>query len=288
MVYSSYYSNMRIRHNMKFTGVFSKILKKQDYFANAPEFISRDNRTMRSFNTITMEQMTKRHRALFPDELVKGKTVLDLGCCLGATGYWCLSAGASKFVGVETQKVYAETGAALLSKHFPTDKARMIHSSIEDFLDTNEEHFDIVSILGVIYAFVDYYSLLKKIAAIAKKSVVIESVYHYTGDLGVDFCGVQFKADQGMSLADEFAYLRGKGTRISPNGLRFVMENFGFKSEGLIYPEKILQTRDVFNVKFPTTESDKYLMIFNRVDGLKTKSLSEDLSSAKEGKKTQW
>lgn len=273
---------------MKFPAVFSKILKKQDYFANAPEFISRDNRTMRSFNTITMEQMTKRHRALFPDEFVKGKTVLDLGCCLGATGYWCLSAGASRFLGVETQKEYADTGASLLGKYFPKDKAQIIHSSIEDFLDKNEEKFDIVSILGVIYAFVDYYSLLKKIAARAKRSIVIESVYHYTRDLGVDFCGVQFKADQGISLADEFAYLRGKGTRISPNGLRFIMEDFGFKSDGLIYPEKILQSHDVFNVKFPTTESDKYLMIFNRVDGPKTKSLSEDLSSVKEGKRTEW
>jgi SAM-dependent methyltransferase len=272
---------------MKPFNIFSNI-KKQDYFSNDLEFISKDNRTLRSLNTITFEQMTKRHRVLFPDTFVKGKSVLDLGCCIGATGFWCLSAGASRYVGVETQKEYAEQGSLLLMKHFPKEKAELLHCSVEDFFEKNHEKFDIVCALGVMYAFVDYYSILKNIANTAKDSIVIESVYHYTQEVGVNFCGVQFKKNQGISMSDDFAYLSGKGTRISPNGLRFLMEDFGFHSEGLVYPEKITQSRDVFNITFPTVESDKYLMIFNRTGEPKTKSLSEDLSTKKEGKRIRW
>ena len=275
-------------NNMNFLSTLSKKFTKQDYFISAPEFITRDNRTQRKLNVITVEQMTKRHRALFPDDLVKGKSVLDLGCCLGATGYWCLSAGASRYVGVETQKEYAELGSTLLEKYYPKEKGKVLHSSVEDFLEKNMEKFDIICLLGVIYAFVDYYTLLKKVTEISNGTIIVESVYHNTTKLGVDFCGVQFKWDQGISLASDFAYLMGKGTRISPKGLIFVMEDFGFKTEGFIYPEKILKTRDVFNITFPTIDSDKYLLMFTRSGENIPKSLSQDLSSEQAGRKIDW
>lgn len=261
----------------------------RDYFSNAPEFISLDNRQRRVLNPVTHEQMTKKHRAMFSDGFVKGKSVLDLGSCLGATGHWVLSAGAKSYTGVETQEVYTTESKKLLDKYHP-GKANVIKQDLEEFLDTNNEKYDIVVMLGVIYVFVDYFSILKKISKITNEYVIIESMYDDLTKMGNnDFCGVVFISNQGINLGSEDGSLVGRGVGISPLGLDFIMKELDFIPERRIKPEKINESRDVYNMELPTTRSARFIVSYKKsVDTLK-KSLSDQLNNFKgDGKVEKW
>ncbi len=259
----------------------------QDYFTAAPEFIEEDNRQFRPRNPINIEYMTKKHRALFPDELVRGKSILDLGSCIGATGYWCLTAGASHYTGVEVQNEYNSVAERLLAKHFSSDRYTIIEDSIESFLNTSDKQYDIVSVLGVIYGFTDYYSPLKKIAERAKEYVLIEGMYPHKEKFGEDFCGVQFIETQSMNLASENSSLMGRGTKISPKGLEWIMKEFEFGTSELLTPEPIIQSVDVYNVKRRSSEIVRYMMRCKRTGG-KEYSVSDKLQSGTFDTKLPW
>ncbi|MCF7843916.1 class I SAM-dependent methyltransferase [Candidatus Gracilibacteria bacterium] len=269
---------------------FLKNKKRPNYFAEAPEFISIDNRERRTYNPISFEQMTKKHEALFSDDFVKDKTILDLGCGLGATGHWCLSAGASKYVGVETQKEYADPGNQLLEKYHK-NKGVIILSGVEEFLKNNEDDFDIVCAMGVLYVFTDYYSILSEITKITKNSLVVDNPYHNLIKLGYDFCGVEYRNNHSVNLANQDASLLGRASILSPKGLTFIMGDFGFETSGVIYPEKILSSHDAYNFELSSSDpmkAKRYFMIFNRSNYRKSSSLSQDLNAEKIGPRRSW
>ncbi len=260
----------------------------QDYFSNAPEFIEEDNRKHRVKAPVNMEYMTKKHRALFPSEEVKNKTVLDVGCCMGATGYWFLAAGGAHYTGVEMQHTYAAKAGELLSAHFTPAQYKIVEAPIETYLSENaDKKFDIVSALGVIYGFTDYYTFLSRVSHMANESVVIEGLYHHKEKLGLDFCGVQFVDIQTMNLADENASVVGRGTRISPNGLAWIMKEFGFGESELLKPEPIINTVDVYNVNRKTMDLVRYMMRFTRTNE-RHESLSSSMRHNRTENKVAW
>ena len=257
-------------------------------FEEAPEFVGMDNRQRRSFTPVSVEQMEKKHPALLPRELVEGKSVLDLGCCLAATGHWCLSQGAASYVGVELQQTYADSARALMGRYHP-GRFRIDWEPIESWLEDTEERFDVVAMLGALYAFTDYYSIVRRMARIAKEAIVIEALYPNRARFGPRFCGVEFVDCQRINLADEDASLSGRGTRLSPSGLSWLMKEFGFESvEGLLYPVLTKSTKDVYNDD-PVTGllATRYLMRF-RPTTQPAISLSEDLRADKRGTRVRW
>lgn len=239
-------------------------------------------------NPVSKEQMENKHEVMLPPSILQGRTVLDLGCCLGATGHWSLSNGAVHYTGVEVQKTYADTARTLMAKYHP-HTATIVQTSIEDFLATNTKQYDIVVVLGVLYVFTDYYSILKKITDCARESVVIESLYPNRKIFNDDFCGVQFFNNQRINLADEEASLYGRGTRLSPKGLTWVMKEFAFESyEGLLVPKPINDGHDVYRItEDPKDEWLRFLLRFHRVAKAKI-NLSKDLQGAKKGGKASW
>jgi hypothetical protein len=255
-------------------------------FTADSDFIESDNRRERVVNPVSAAQMNNKHEALFPEEMVRGKSVLDLGCCIGATGHWCLSLGAASYTGVELQAEYATTARTLLEKHHP-GKAIVFAAPIETWLATNQQAYDVVAALGVIYVFTDYYSVLANITRAAKETVAIEALYHDVRRLGEEFSGVMFVDRQSINLADENASLFGKGTRISPNGLRWLMRDFGFETPGLIKPRPLESGVDVYNEDLKKARRARYLMRFTRT-GTGEKSLSEDLRTDRAGAKLDW
>ena len=48
---------------------------------------------------------------------IKDKTVLDLGSCLGAAGYFAIKTVAKEYIGVEAQTHYVDLSKNLLSKY---------------------------------------------------------------------------------------------------------------------------------------------------------------------------
>lgn len=256
-------------------------------FKKAPEFVDEDNRLRRTFSPISLEQMHNKHEVLFPAEVVEGKRVLDLGCCLGATGHWCLSLGAKSYTGVEVQKEYAEIGQQLMQQYHP-GKGEIVRMGIEEFLEhPPQQSYDVIAMLGVIYVFTDYYSVLKKISLLSTETIVIEGLCHNIVRLGADFCGVEFTDAQLINLADQDASLIGRGTRISPAGLRWLMEELGFISqEGLLYPKQITSIPDIYNPQHGRPPL-RYLLRFMR-SKTNAPALSRDLQGGRQGLKKLW
>jgi SAM-dependent methyltransferase len=211
--------------------------------------------------------------------MVNGKSILDLGCCLGATGHWCLSHGASHYTGVEIQEGYVQAARRLLEKYH-AGKFFIEQIAIEQYLaNPPSEPFDIVCVLGVLYAFTDYYSILKGCAEVCRSILAVEGLYP-SGYLNTpDFCGVQFRKRQLVNLADKNASAVGRGTRISPSGLKWLMAEFGFRAPyGIIKPRAITDVPDIYNRTPDTQKAEpvRYLMRFERTP-LTSRSVSQDL-----------
>lgn len=254
-------------------------------FDSAPEFLERDNRQRRVMNPVTKEILVHKHEVLFPPELIKGKSILDLGCALGATGHWCLSNGAASYHGIEGQKTYADEARELLERYHP-GKARIDTMPIEEFLAKTTEKYDIVSILGVMYVFTDYYSILKAICSHTRETAVFDCQYPFHRYFKPGFVGVQFVDEQHINIADEDASLKGRGTRISPLGLVFIMKEFGFESkEGQLYPKPSTDGIDVYNTL--NCVGPRYLMRFTPT-GERSMNLSQDLLGDKKGGRFEW
>lgn len=255
-------------------------------FEDAPEFVDLDNRQFRQFNPVSKEQMQNKHEVLLPPEVVKGKTVLDLGSCMGGTGHWALSHGAAHYTGVELQESYITTCQPLFEKYHP-GKYSLHVASAEDWLAKDTQTYDIVCMLGLLFVFVDYYSVIKRATELARETIVIDSLYHDRLKLGDDFVGVQFRTQQTVNLADEHASLVGRGASLSPQGLQFVMGGFGFVSDGVLHPKPITSHMDIYHLPPEHKVPNRYLMRFTRA-GAGEKSLSEHLATDKKGLKIGW
>lgn len=147
-------------------------------FQKYPQFIETDIRINRYFPAgynVNYKLMLERHQALLPESLIKGKSVLDLGCCVGATGAWALDLGAKNYTGVEMQKNFAEQAVQNLTQVFPHDRWEILEISIEQFFKTNTRKFDIVYAGGIIYSDLYYQDFVRNIAELANEAVVVES-----------------------------------------------------------------------------------------------------------------
>lgn len=243
-------------------------------FDTAPEFIDEDNRRFRTHNPVSKSQMEAKHEALFPPELIKGKTILDLGSCLGATGHWCLSNGATHYTGIEVQDTYAQLSRKLMEKYHP-GKFIIESAPLEKWLSQpHTQQYDFVCILGVLYGFSDYFTILKYAAALSREYVAIEGIYPRVEHPEL-FCGVTFIKTQPINLADKNASVVGRGALVSPKGMEWLMEEFGFNTfESVIRPRAVTDIPDIYNRELSHFVYRRYLMRF-RKGGITAKPVSD-------------
>ena len=133
-------------------------------FIDYPEFIDQDPRHQRlsagAAYTVDANFQFIRHRVSMPQELVQGKSVLDLGCCIGATGAWSLHNGATRYVGVDIQEKFCNIAHSNLQNRFMDYNWVIKQQSLTDFFKTNTETFDRVVLFGVLYNSIYFESLL--------------------------------------------------------------------------------------------------------------------------------
>lgn len=153
-------------------------------FTQQIEFIDSDPRKVRpdwlaySINPVFM---FLRHNALLPAEILHNKSVLDLGSCNAATGAWCLSNGAKNYTGVEFQNEYVSQSKLNLTRYYPKDKWEILSATAESFLQSNQNKFDIIVALGIVHAFSNPISFLRKISRLAH-IIVIDGTHPFTLD----------------------------------------------------------------------------------------------------------
>lgn len=234
-------------------------------FETAHEFIDNDVRFRRPVNVsyrIDGEFMQKRHEAMLPVETLNGKTVLDLGCAAGATGYWSLFHGAEKYTGVELQKKMAEDTTEALRMYFKDSRWDIVNSSIESFLEKNIEKFDIIVVSGVIYGIIDYYGFVEKLTKICNECIVIESMHPWkimdkNGNLTdikfwekmIEFPFVQYTPGIRHSHEDGTKSYEYDGIRISQSAFHHIFDHLGWKASDAANDRLASTIPDVYDVK---------------------------------------
>jgi len=223
------------------------------FFDKFPEFVELDTRKDRGWSPVNAETLDTRHEVSLPEKIVKDCTVLDLGSCLGATGHWVLSHGCTHYTGVEIQPKMVENSNNLLSKHWSNDQFTIVKQDVREFLKQSileNKKWDIVVAVGIIYAFLDTYGILKEITEVTNKIVVIDSIYpNWSSTKPV----IDISKVQHINSEDEQTAFLGAGTRPNPEALKILMESLKFISvEGLLYPRPLSDTsiHDSYNTLF--------------------------------------
>jgi len=181
-------------------------------FILAPNFATTDERQRRVLNPITALTLEVKCAALLPPDMVKGRSVLDLGACLGAMCHWSLFHGASSVVAVETQENFCERMEGLLKgalHTWPTttttiktstnidrkddnnddkeekegpnttreERYKVVCTDVRQFLSQcQDQSYDIVIAAGLLHCFPDPISILLEAARVSRHALVIESI----------------------------------------------------------------------------------------------------------------
>lgn len=224
------------------------------FFDQYNEFVDSDVRSHRGTTRVTAESLTKRCQALLPSWLVKDKTILDLGHCLGAFGHWALHNGAAHYTGVDIQKDFCDKSKELLSKHWSEDKFNIECEETLDFLNSGKQ-YDIVIASGIIHCYVNSISFLEAVARATKEVIVIET---QEADETTGIPSIQFKIFNMVSNNIGKPYA-GWSSAVGFNALRAIMGENGFELYGeRIYPQKIEGTHDAYNDDIEINTSNIY------------------------------
>lgn len=224
-------------------------------FENAPEFVEYDNRRFRYRQTTSKESLTEKLLVQLPPSLIKGKSILDLGSCLGAGGHHALSYGASSYTGVELQNSYVDNSRKLLGKYWK-DGWTIVQQDIEEFLDiaiAEGRKYDYVLAAGIIYGFIDIVNILKKISVVSSEHIMFDTMTVHVTTTDTN-SGIILITKQGMVKANDSAndYYSGIGSRIDLKALDIVMSTLEFERlEDIIFPKPFVETQDSYNVPSP-------------------------------------
>lgn len=249
-------------------------------------FIKFDNRTSRQANNISADSQFNKLSVQLPSWLVKGKTVLDLGCCLGTAGHWALSNGAAHYTGVEIQDLYHTTSAELFKGTWRPEQFTLVKDEIEQFLENeikSGKQYDIVVAGGILYAFLDLFSLLEKITAVSSEAVVIETIWLKDFGNGI----IMFNENTNINYANDTKSFKGLGTKISPLALDVIMSQNGFfNKEKTLMPNRVAQGHDSFHdvIKHgatfgPSRYIVRYFKGAKKANNIKEKIISNDITS---------
>jgi len=219
-------------------------------FETASEFIEMDNRTERVMNRVTAESTYNRLSVQLPTWLVKDKTVVDLGSCLGAAGHMVLTNGAKHYTGVELQQKYVTDSNTIMSKYWDKSKFNIIQNDIESYLDNcivNNIKFDVVIASGVLYAFLDIVKILEKISLISTNSILIDTMYVKEGPKGI----ILIRDDSTMVYAEGAKTFTGIGSTCNLTALDIIMKTTGFyRTEDKIIPPVTVGSHDGYSDLF--------------------------------------
>ena len=234
-----------------------------------PEFIENDNRKFRRHTQSTAESMIKKLECCVPAISLAGKTVLDIGSCVGAAGAWALFNGAKHYTGIEIQETYAEISERLLESHWDKSKFSIVRQDAESFLKECEK-FDIIICLGVIYSVGDIISFVKRCTELCNDYLVIDSLqpsrfYNKLPVIEVGHMHMTAAPTDETIQENKFAAFFGLGLKPSLEALSTIFWYCGFRSERL-FPEPTVESQDIYNDTItqgcckPTTYTGRYIL----------------------------
>jgi len=254
-------------------------------FQTQPRWIAEDKRRLRpevvespgkpggpslSYN-INAEFMHDRHRVMLPPEQIKGKSILDIGSLLGATGAWCLANGASSYTGLEPQQDFVDHSNDLFREYFPNGGWENITQSMEQF--TTERKWDIVIASGVLYACLDSFEFVKTVCSWSKDVVIFDTVHPFNGyrrlfpdatdedryRVSNTLSIIQPSERIRMNIASLNHSIRVAASIVSPRALNLLMRNQGFDHDPALYQRAEQEISYYYDVRKHNRFMAKYI-----------------------------
>jgi hypothetical protein len=225
-----------------------------DIFENAPEFITRDNRRLRPEYTTSFQSISHRLQAQLPKLLIQDKTILDLGSCMGAAGYYSLTLGAKYYTGIELQKFYADTSNILLNTYCDPSNFKIIKKELLNFLDEciqNGTKFDVTLAAGILYEFMDPISFLQKVCKVTNETIVIDTKWISANKSGVGIIAMRPNEAMVRGInSDSHSIVRGIGSMMCSNAIDMVMSTESYyRNNAIILPKRITDAEDPYNIE---------------------------------------
>lgn len=126
-----------------------------------------------------MNRMAQRALRIFPasEEIVRGKTVLDLGARDGRWSWAALQHGAKSCVGIEGRSRSVAEGARAMQPYVDANAYRPLVGDAFDRMRGLQRlgwRFDVVLCLGFIYHVYDHWGLLQAMAALEPRVIIID------------------------------------------------------------------------------------------------------------------
>ena len=215
-------------------------LQNKRPFDDYPVFYQQDNRRNRGFNPTSKAVLEAKFSVLLPENLLKGKTVLDLGSCYGTAGQWVLFYGAESYTGVEVQQNYVDQSRKFLA-HWQ-DRASIIHQDIRSYLaQVPDQSFDLVLLAGMLYHFVDTKQIIDEVCRISCEQVVVESNYPpsmCSEKLPQNIAVTEYIMEQEVNLdyGDQSMLGISATTSISALDILFRLNGFAKQEDKLVFP----------------------------------------------------
>lgn len=209
-------------------------------FDDYPDFYKNDNRRNRGFNPVSRAFLEAKFGVLLPEDIVKDKSVLDLGSCYGSAGQWVLFNSAKSYTGVEVQSEYVEQSKKLLS-HWG-DRVTILQQDVRSYLQgVAESSFDIVIISGVLYHFIDTKEIIDAICRVCRGSVIVETNFPPSiclGKIPLDVAITEYVPNQEVNLAKGNQSMLGLGATSSLGALDifFGLNGFSKQEDRLTFP----------------------------------------------------
>jgi tRNA (cmo5U34)-methyltransferase len=228
-------------------------------FQKFPQFINTDVRQHRQIGYgVNADFMSARYEILLPTELVQGKTVLDLGCCVGSAGAWVLDRGAESYTGVEVQSTMSDLAAQNLAQCYPDNDWTIIETSFAEFFQSNTTKYDIVIALGVVYSSVEYQIFLKSIVDICKEHIVYDS---YTATPNQENIPMTVYKTVGMPSEDQYN-LMVEAALPNYHAVKMLMAHWGFGADDNIHSE--LKILPIYNTASMEKQNTRYGTVFTK------------------------
>lgn len=199
------------------------------------EFIDNDPRKDRDYITVTDESLTKRCESMLPPHLILGKTILDVGCSLGAMGRWSFEHGCLSYEGVEIQDGYRDKAKQLLS-NYP-------QSQFYKFIGEVDKTYDIVIAAGILNSIDDQMGFIRNLCSKSNDYIIIEMPYLPSNDAIIHLC----TTGKMINYHDVNNPYVGISFVPSILALTHMLAICGFQVDKRIFPEKIIGSHDPYN-----------------------------------------
>lgn len=109
-----------------------------------------------------------------PAEMLRGKTVLDVGCNAGYVSLWCATRGASSVVGVDAEDKYLATARVIKSELMSEFPVVFVKADAQTLASEDMGTFDYVLCLAMLHYVKDYRPVIAQFASLTKLGMVLE------------------------------------------------------------------------------------------------------------------